>query len=149
MRIISGRYKWKKLNSPASDHIRPTSDRMRESIFNMLEHGSGPGISQNRVLDLFAGTGAFGIESISRDAAMVTFVDNDRQSIELVKQNMSLIDSAENISLKCINSLYFHDTNNQYDIIFIDPPYNKGLITPTLTNIHERNILANDCVIVT
>ena len=89
MRIISGRYKGKKLNSPASDHIRPTSDRMRESIFNMLEHGSGPGISQNRVLDLFAGTGAFGIESISRNAAMVTFVDNDRQSLELVKKNMS------------------------------------------------------------
>ena len=148
MRIIRGHYKGKKLNSPTSDHIRPTSDRMRESIFNILEHGDGPALPESKILDLFAGSGALGIEALSRGAAFVTFVDNDRTSLDLVKQNLKIINSPQNISLKCINSLHFQDSTNQYDIIFIDPPYKKGLIIPALINIHVHDLLADNGIII-
>lgn len=149
MRIIGGKYKGKKLNAPTSDQIRPTTDRMRETIFNILEHGTGPGIRGSRILDLFAGTGALGIEALSRQAEQVTFIDKNQKALTLIKENTALINNPKNTSYICMDSLSIKHTVAQYDIIFIDPPYHKGLIPKALINLHENNIIAPQgiCVI--
>ena len=85
MRIITGKYKGRKLYTPKDRHVRPTSDRVKEAIFSML----GEAIMDNRVLDLFAGTGSLGLESLSRGASHCVFVDNNRESIQLIKDNIA------------------------------------------------------------
>ncbi|MDG1438387.1 MAG: 16S rRNA (guanine(966)-N(2))-methyltransferase RsmD, partial [Emcibacteraceae bacterium] len=142
MRIIGGTYRGKKLITPSNAAIRPTTDRMRETLFNMLEHGAGPGIRGSRVLDLFAGTGALGIEALSRNAEHVTFVDNDRASMHLVKDNMTLIGNPDNASYISLDGTKV-TSSKPYDIILIDPPYNKGLITLSLRNIMLRSLLSD------
>ena len=149
MRIIGGKYRGKKLITPSSNHIRPTTDRMRESLFNILEHGTGPGIIGSRILDLYAGSGALGIEALSRGAADVTFVDNDRKSISLIKQNTALINSPENTSNVIMDGLQFINNGSPYDLIFLDPPYYKEMIGPTLKSIERQKMLATEgCVII-
>lgn len=146
MRIIGGTFKGKKLISPANNHIRPTTDRMRESLFNMLEHGSGPGILSSKILDIFAGSGALGIESLSRGAAHITFVDNDLSSCQLIKQNLALIGNPENSSMVHMDALKFN--KGVFDIIFIDPPYHKGLIAPLLESIYDNKMMTKNAIVV-
>ncbi|MDG1708451.1 MAG: 16S rRNA (guanine(966)-N(2))-methyltransferase RsmD [Emcibacteraceae bacterium] len=147
MRIIGGTYRGKKLITPPNAAIRPTTDRMRETLFNMLEHGAGPGIRGSRILDLFAGTGALGIEALSRNAEHVTFVDYDRSSMQLVKNNTALIGNPDNTSYITLDGTKI-TASQAYDIILIDPPYNKGLILLALQNILERSLLSEGGVIV-
>ncbi|MBT7583174.1 MAG: 16S rRNA (guanine(966)-N(2))-methyltransferase RsmD [Kordiimonadaceae bacterium] len=144
MRIIGGKYRGKKLIPPDGERIRPTTDRMRETLFNMLEHGSGPGIRGSKILDLFAGTGALGIEALSRSAAHVTFIDNDPRSMKLIKQNTALIQKPENTTYLTTDSKKINKALGPFDIIFIDPPYNKAMIVPVLTNIHEQELLSQN-----
>lgn len=141
MRIIGGKYRGKKLTTPTDNNIRPTTDRMRETLFNMLEHGSGPGIRGSRVLDLYAGSGALGIEALSRNAEYVSFVDNNHNSIKLIKDNIRLIDSPENVSTISMDASKINNRGNTFDIIFIDPPYRKDLVTPTLTNLIDQKLI--------
>lgn len=148
MRIIGGTYRGKKLLPPQTDTIRPTTDRMRETLFNILEHGVGPRIRDAKVLDLFAGTGALGIEAISRGANYVTFVDKDPKSMKLVKQNTALINGIENVDFIITDGTHFSSRSGNFDIIFVDPPYNKELITPTLKNINDQNLLAQHGLVV-
>ncbi len=147
MRIIGGTYRGKKLNTPPTNHIRPTTDRMRETLFNILEHGTGPGIHGSRVLDLFAGTGALGIEALSRGAEHVTFVDNDRRSAKLISQNLAEIQNPENIDVLTLNAWSLVKNLGQFDVIFIDPPYHQELINPTLSNIVKNALLIEDGII--
>ncbi|HPF45670.1 MAG: 16S rRNA (guanine(966)-N(2))-methyltransferase RsmD [Alphaproteobacteria bacterium] len=148
MRIIGGTYRGKKLITPVDDLIRPTTDRMRETLFNMLEHGNGPGIRGSKILDLFAGTGALGIEALSRGAAHVTFVDNNSRSMKLIKQNTDLIKSSENASFIVADAVKFKYPGTVYDVVFIDPPYRKNLVTPALTNLHEKGLLNTNSIAV-
>ena len=148
MRIIGGKYKGRKLQSPSSSHIRPTTDRMRETLFNILSHGAGNGFSGARILDIFAGTGALGLEALSRGAEHVTFVEKDRRSQEIIKKNIIEL-NAENItSLKSIDALKIKDFEGSFDCIFMDPPYYKCLITPLLQIIKSENLLRKDGVII-
>jgi 16S rRNA (guanine966-N2)-methyltransferase len=147
MRIIGGKFRAKKLNTPSSDHIRPTTDRMRETLFNMLEHGTGLGIRGSRVLDLFAGTGALGIEALSRGAKKVTFVDNDQDSLKLIEKNLSALKNPNNTRILNKSALTIHQNEGPFDVIFIDPPYRKNLIIPTLTNIIDQTLLNNRGII--
>lgn len=148
MRIIGGKYRGKKLIAPNDASIRPTTDRMRETLFNMLEHGSGPGIRGAKILDLFAGTGALGIEALSRGAGHVTFIDNNPRSMKLIKQNTALIKSPENTTYLTIDGAKISKTQDPFDIIFIDPPYHKEMIGPVLANIHEQELLSDDGLII-
>lgn len=147
MRIIGGTYRGKKLINPPNEAIRPTTDRMRETLFNMLEHGAGPGIRGSRILDLFAGSGALGIEALSRNAEHVTFVDNDHSSMKLVKRNTALIGDPDNASYISLDGTKI-TSSTPYDIILIDPPYNEGLIELALQNILGRALLSDTGVIV-
>ncbi len=148
MRIIGGKYRGLKLPPPPSDHIRPTTDRMRETLFNMLEHGAGPGIRNARVLDLFCGTGALGIEAISRGASHATFVDTNPKSLNIARQNYALLKNAPDCSFIQGDATLIRNSSEPFGIVFIDPPYNKGLILPALKNIEKQSLLTKEAVIV-
>ncbi len=129
MRIIGGKFKGKKLISPKSDNIRPTSDRAREAIFNILASKINNDFSKFNILDLFAGTGALGIEAISRGGQSVVFVDNDVNSRALIRSNI------ENFALGGVAKLLKRDAGNlgknekfePFNLVFLDPPYGKNL----------------------
>jgi 16S rRNA (guanine966-N2)-methyltransferase len=125
MRIIAGKYKGRRLKSPASLETRPTSDRLRETLFNVL----APSIEGARLLDLCAGTGAVGIEALSRGASHVTFVDQSRRMLALIKENCDTLkidrDEIELITAEVSDFLrrYANKSDQPFDIIFFDPPY--------------------------
>src|SRR5215203_6127838 len=125
MRIISGTYRGRVLKSPSGNKTRPTSDRLRETLFNVLQ----PKIdSDTRFLDLCAGTGAIGIEALSRDARFVTFVDKSRRACALIEENLDLLEVPENqteiFQSSADDFLRRLDGNREgWDIIFLDPPY--------------------------
>lgn len=125
MRIIAGKFRGRKLKSPGSLQTRPTSDRLRETLFNIL----APRIEGARFLDLCAGTGALGIEALSRGAAHVTFVDQSRKMCELIEANLKTLDveksGIEIITNDALEFLRRHvkKAELEFDIIFFDPPY--------------------------
>jgi len=117
MRIISGKYKNKTLESPKSDSTHPMGERERTAVFNMLGNLEG-----KTVLDLFAGTGALGIETLSRGAASCTFVENNAKAFACLKENLTGIDE----ECKAIKQdAYKFGSETKYDIVFVDPPYNQ------------------------
>jgi 16S rRNA (guanine966-N2)-methyltransferase len=121
VRVIAGTYGGRTLQAPKGDATRPTSDRVREALFSILA-ASVPGAA---VLDLFAGSGALGIEALSRGAAAVTFVDDDARAIRAVKANLQALRAGATI--RQIEALRFlrgaSDSHAQYDLVFLDPPY--------------------------
>jgi 16S rRNA (guanine(966)-N(2))-methyltransferase RsmD len=125
MRIISGKYRGRKLKSPPSLKTRPTSDRLRETLFNVL----APRIEGARFLDLCAGSGAVGIEALSRGAAHVTFVDHSRQMYALIVSNLKILSADDNeVEVASKEALGFlrrsiKRETEPYDVIFFDPPY--------------------------
>jgi len=127
VRIIAGKYKGTKLERPKDVTIRPTTDRIKETIFNILQ--SRRAISGAKVLDLFCGSGALGCEAASRGAKKIYFVDNSKKSIELLKQNLSKLKL--DCQYYCTNFdtalKSFYNNNIQFDLILLDPPYNKEL----------------------
>ncbi len=148
MRIIAGDLKRKKLFSSKGQNTRPTSDRLRESIFNILSNRF-VGVF---VLDLFAGTGALGIEALSRGALFSYFIDNEQQAISTIKKNIQSC-KLENKSralqwdisknLRCIQNL-----PKKFDLVFIDPPYHVDLIKPALINLQQSDSLQKGATIV-
>lgn len=129
MRIIAGRFKGTALATPRSDATRPTSDRLRETIFNILAHGIGLDLDGVRVLDLFAGTGALGFEAISRGARHATFVDESVEPRGLIRRNMETmgLNGIAKILRRDATKLGAAGTIEPFDLVFADPPYDKGL----------------------
>ena len=137
LRIIAGELKGRKLRSVRGRKTRPTANRTREAIFNILAFQ----IQDSTVLDLFAGTGAFGIEALSRGAESVVFVDVDNDSICVLQENIKslALESMTKIirwdltrNLNCLGSV-----RAAVNLVFMDPPYNKNIIEPTLFNLHS------------
>ena len=129
MRIIAGEYRGRVLKGPADNKTRPTSDRLRETIFNVLAPRIG---EDTRVLDLCAGTGAIGIEAISRGASFATFVDKSRRSCALIEENLDLLQIPENkTEVICLTADNFtgRDHETGWDIAFYDPPYDTDYST--------------------
>ncbi len=144
MRIISGKRRGHKLVGFEGDSIRPTTDRVKESIFNLISDF----VADSRVLDLFAGSGSLGFEALSRGARSAVFVDMDRRSVDVVRKNADLLKFDESISI--INKSYqdfFKSSTESFDLIFLDPPYNKGFIEPVLMDIVTNNRLSEDGII--
>jgi 16S rRNA (guanine966-N2)-methyltransferase len=129
MRIVGGRFRGRALAGPKSDAIRPTSDRLRETIFNILAHSYGDAVEGARVLDLFAGTGAMGLEALSRGAAFALFVDDGAQARGLIRENV------EALGLGGATRLFRRDAtrmgaaapNAPFSLVFCDPPYGRDL----------------------
>jgi 16S rRNA (guanine966-N2)-methyltransferase len=121
MRVVAGTYRGRSLKAPKGEQTRPTSDRVREALFSIL----GETVSEARVLDLFAGSGALGIEALSRGAATVTFVDSAHAAIRAINENLESLElEAEVIRLPVLRALGCTPVaTRQYDLVFIDPPY--------------------------
>ncbi|MEE9388139.1 MAG: 16S rRNA (guanine(966)-N(2))-methyltransferase RsmD [Paracoccaceae bacterium] len=140
MRIISGKKRGLKLASVGKGdmaaHLRPTTDRVRESIFNVLMGGAyGNPIAGVRVLDLFAGTGALGLEAWSRGAAHVSFVDDGAKALSLIRQNIELCRAGPETNVQRRSATQLGKCNTDpFDLIFLDPPYGKGLGEKALTS---------------
>ena len=150
MRIVGGRLRGRALAAPKSQAIRPTTDRLRESLFNILMHAYADPISGARVLDLFAGTGALGLEAISRGAAFALFVDDGAEARALLRQNV------EALSLAAVARIFRRDATKlgpahpvePFSLAFLDPPYGKGLAEKALTSARDGGWLTDDALIV-
>ena len=142
MRVIAGKYRSIKLNAVDGMNTRPTTDKIKENLFNMID------CYDCKVLDLFGGTGGLGIEALSRGASHVTFIDGSNNAIKVIKSNIEKckINSTEyslfrNDFKRALK--IFGKKDEKFDIIFLDPPYDKGLIDDALNNIFD-NQLCND-----
>lgn len=153
MRIIGGRFKGVALaplgKGDAQAHLRPTSDRVRESLFNVLAHGDYPGLEGARVLDLFAGTGALGFEALSRGAAQVLFVDDGGTARALIRRNTDILQCVGQARLCRRNATALgENTGAPYTLIFLDPPYGKGLGPRALGSARAGGWVAPGAVVV-
>lgn len=154
MRIISGRFKGTALASVGkgdkSSHLRPTTDRVRESIFNLLVNGGyGDPIRDARVLDLFAGTGALGYEALSRGAKFVQFVDDGRKAGSLIEENAKILQTKTQMSLLRRDARKLGSwANDPFDLVFLDPPYGKGMGEHALQAAQKGGWLGDDALIV-
>jgi len=150
MRIVGGRLRGRALAAPKSQTIRPTADRLRESLFNILAHGYGDPVSGARVLDLFAGTGALGLEALSRGAAFALFVDDGAEARALMRQNV------ESLGLAAVTRIFRRDATKlgpahpvePFSLAFLDPPYRKGLAERSLASAREGGWLTDTALIV-
>ena len=153
MRIIGGSFGGRRLaalgKGDAAAHLRPTSDRLRESLFNMLSGGAyGDPLTGARVLDLFAGTGALGLEALSRGAAEVTFVDDGRKALELLRRNIALCGAEGAASILRRNATRLGTNRGApFGLIFLDPPYGKGLGERALRAARAGGWIAPDALI--
>jgi len=154
MRIIAGQHRGLALASvgkgDTAAHLRPTSDRVRESLFSVLLGGAyGDPISGAKVLDLFAGTGALGLEALSRGAAHVTFVDDGRKAQSLIRENIALTRRQPNTALLRTNATHMPaNKSTPCDLIFLDPPYGKALGDLALASANTGGWLAENALII-
>ena len=150
MRVVGGRLRSRPLAGPKSEAVRPTADRLREALFNILAHSYGDPITGARVLDLFAGTGALGIEAISRGATYTLFVDEGVEARALLRDNV------EALGLGGVTRIFRRDATKlgpahpieAFSLVFLDPPYGKGLAEKALISAHEGGWLKPEAMIV-
>jgi len=150
VRIVGGRFRGRGLAGPRSDAIRPTSDRLRETIFNILGHAYDDPVTDARVLDLFAGTGAMGLEALSRGASFALFVDDGAQARGLIRENVDAL------GLAGVTRLFRRDAtrmgsakpNEPFTLVFCDPPYGKDLAPRALASCAEGGWLAPGTLVV-
>ena len=150
MRIVAGKFRGKQLGSPENDSIRPTADRVRESVFNILASRLGPSFDGLRVLDLFAGTGALGLEALSRGAAHVIFVDTGAEARGLIRDHIEAFGAGGLTKLLRRDATALGDagTMGPVDLVFLDPPYGKGLGEQALTSLNSGGWLQPATIVV-
>ena len=151
MRIVGGELKGRKLSAPAGRDTRPTSDRARESLFNILNHGIGIELEGADVIDLFAGSGALGLEALSRGATACTFIEQAgpaNQCIEDNLANLALTDRGAVLKLNAAHLPRRPIVIAPAHLVFLDPPYGQGLASATLTSLQQGNWLADRAIIV-
>lgn len=148
VRVISGSARGLKLNTPGDDRVRPTTDRVKESMFNIVQDW----VYDSQVLDLFAGSGALGIEALSRGASQAVFCDNSLDSIKIIKSNIEKARVADRSQIvsgdfkRCLRDM--EAKNKSFDMIFVDPPYYKGLFEEVLDTIRSCKILKKDGIVI-
>lgn len=154
MRVITGSARGRKLIALEGNDVRPTTDRVKEGIFSSIQFE----IENSTVLDLFSGSGQLGIEAISRGAESVTFVDNSKKSLDIVRQNLEITGFTDKAEMYNMNSLdYLKTYDKKFDFIFLDPPYSKGILLEILPFLsgkinnngkifceHEQNLVLPD-----
>jgi 16S rRNA (guanine966-N2)-methyltransferase len=150
MRVVGGRLRSRPIAGPKSVGIRPTADRLREALFNILTHGYGDPVTGARVLDLFAGTGALGIEALSRGAAYVLFVDDGAEARALLREN------TQTLGLAGVTRIFRRDATRlgpvhpvePFSLAFLDPPYGKGFAEQALASAREGGWLVPGSIVV-
>lgn len=145
MRVITGSARGKKLKSPDGMNTRPTTDRVKESVFNIIQSY----LPAEKVLDLFAGSGAMGIEALSRGSRYAVFADTDSAAINVIKQNLEGCRFSEKAQvLKLDAEEYLSRCQEKFDIIFLDPPYNCGYLNKVIKKLLSLDILTENGIIV-
>lgn len=150
MRVSGGMHGGRTLKGPSSQNIRPTSDKLRQAVFNILAHAYGDPVSGARVLDLFAGTGVLGIEAISRGAVFTLFVEETAEARALIRANV------ETLQLTGITKIYRRDATKlgprgafePFSLVFCDPPYGKGFAEKALASAREDGWLSRDSLLI-
>ena len=142
MRVITGSARGRKLKTPENYDIRPTTDNVKESVFNIIQFD----IEGRRVLDLFAGTGQLGIECLSRGASSAVFVDQSREAVKIVKDNLKACGLSGTVVQS--DALSFLRTCGKFDIIFVDPPYDSDLYESVLNTVNSIDILSDGGIII-
>ena len=142
MRIVAGAFRGRRISGPSGEGLRPTSDRLREAIFNVLAHSYGDPVAGARVIDLFAGTGALGLEALSRGAAHALFVDVGGEARALIRENV------EALAAGGVTRIFRRDAtklgptqDDPFTLAFLDPPYGKGLGEKALAGLVDGNWL--------
>lgn len=154
MRIIGGIYRGKKITLPEDKKTRPLKDIVKESIFNLIEHSNKfkIEIKNSLVLDLFAGSGSFGLECISRGAKKVVFIENYSKILNILKRNINSINATKNTNIIEKNCFDYLLENNQFqkkfNLIFLDPPYKEERINVLIDKIKENEFLKDDGIII-
>lgn len=138
MRVISGSRRGRKLLSFEGEHIRPTTDRVKEAMFNLIQGKTADAI----VFDAFSGSGALAVEAVSRGAAFAVCTDVDGRAVNIIRSNFEGCDFSEKCEVVLSSACaYLEKTDKRFDLIFMDPPYNKGLVTPVLEVVARRRLL--------
>lgn len=150
MRIIAGQYKGRKLTPPVGKDIRPTSDRTRESVFNLLMHGAyaGEAIIDQHVMDLCCGTGAMGLEALSRGARKATFVDSDKRSLELAKQNVLHCGATTAAHFMQANASALPAAKEAVALVVMDAPYDQHILPAAFASLNAGGWLEDGTLIV-
>ena len=150
MRIVGGALRGRAIIAPKSKAIRPTADRLRESLFNILIHSFDDPVTGARVLDLFAGTGALGIEALSRGAAFALFVDQGAEARALLRENVAALGLGGTSKIFRRNATKLGEPNPlaPFSLAFLDPPYGQGLATEALNSARAGGWLTPDALIV-
>ncbi|HFC04454.1 MAG TPA: 16S rRNA (guanine(966)-N(2))-methyltransferase RsmD [Rhizobiales bacterium] len=151
MRIVAGIHKGRALATPKSNSIRPTTDRVREAMFNILSHSiDGFTFDDARVLDVFAGTGALGLEALSRGAKFIQFIEQDATARGLIRTNAETLGATGQVKIwrRDATSLSKLESISPFNLVFLDPPYGKGLGDKALTGLVEGGWLAAGAVVV-
>ena len=141
MRVITGSARGRRLKTPEGMDIRPTTDNVKESIFNILQFD----IEGRRVLDLFAGTGQLGIECLSRGAREAVFIDRDREAVKIIRENLKTCGFSAPVLQQ--DALSYLQQGGKFDLIFVDPPYDAGLYAPVLERINSVDNLSDGGII--
>ena len=142
MRVITGTARGRRLRTPENYDIRPTTDNVKESLFNIIQFD----VEGRKVLDLFAGTGQLGIECLSRGADSVVFVDESREAVNIVKDNLKTCGLSA--SVLQMDALSYLRGCGKFDLIFVDPPYDSNLYEEVLNIINSVDILSDGCIII-
>ncbi|MSP82612.1 MAG: 16S rRNA (guanine(966)-N(2))-methyltransferase RsmD [Alphaproteobacteria bacterium] len=152
MRIVGGRHRGRAIAAPADRSIRPTSDRAREAVFNILAHGDllpDGGFADLDVVDLFAGTGAMGLEALSRGARHVVFVDNDPAACRLIRDTLQILgETPRAVVVQRDATRLAHRAGAPAGLAFVDPPYGSGLAGPALAGLTKHGWLSPGAVVV-
>jgi len=152
MKIISGKWGGRNLPSQVNPKMRPTSNKVREAIFDILEARKTEAWENTRVLDLFAGTGAFGFEALSRGAKFVTFVDDHLRTTKAIEKSIQEFELQEQTEVICKGSLdavsWLQKQGRQFQLIFLDPPYRQDWIVATLNRLHTHSVLAPKALVI-
>ncbi|MGQ8365927.1 16S rRNA (guanine(966)-N(2))-methyltransferase RsmD [Glaciecola sp. 1036] len=144
IRIISGSFKGRKIAVANADGLRPTTDRIRETLFNWLI-GS---IAEKRILDMYAGTGALGFEALSRGASHCTFFEINKMPFRQLIENADLLSVSNKCNFKNMDVLtILNESEHQFDLIFIDPPFGKNLVNPSISELIKADLLASNALI--
>ncbi|HEY1543655.1 MAG TPA: 16S rRNA (guanine(966)-N(2))-methyltransferase RsmD [Xanthobacteraceae bacterium] len=149
MRVVGGRLRGRNLAAPKSSAIRPTSDRLRESVFNILAHAHGDPVTGARVLDLFAGTGALGIEAISRGAAFALLIDDGAEARALIRQNVDALGLGQvtRVFRRDATKLGMAHPVEPFGLALLDPPYRQDLALPALVSLRDGGWLLPDALV--
>ena len=154
MRIISGKFKGKKLLLPKNKKTRPLKDLVKVSIFNLLDHSNivGKKLENSSVLDLFSGSGSFGLECLSRGSKSVYFFENYSEVVKILEKNLSSFANKDNFKVFKYNCFEFFNSkkkiDKKFDVVFLDPPYKEERINQLIEQILEKNILNNKSIII-